>query len=105
MHNAFHNRKESNLDTETWYIRKYFDFDPKDYPYIYLFFLLAHELQHAQQCDSLRMKYFKYDSCHVQYKKKNWREYEDVDGNADVLEFDAEIASINKTLKLYESYF
>ena len=105
MHNAFHNKRQSNLDTETWHIRKYFDFDPTDYPYMYLFFLLAHELQHAQQCDSLRMKYFKYDSCHVQYNKKNWREYEDVDGNADVLEFDAEIASINKTIKLYESYF
>ena len=37
MHNAFHNRRESNLDTETWHIRKYFDFDPIDYPYIYLF--------------------------------------------------------------------
>ena len=51
------------------------------------------------------MKYFKNDKCYVQYKKENWREYEDVDGNNNVLEFDAEIASINKTLKLYESYF
>ena len=105
LYNAFHNKRQSNLDTETWHIRKYFDFDSKDYSYMYLFFLLAHELQHAQQCDSLRMKYFKYDKCHVQYKKTNWKEYEDVEGNNNVWEFDAEVASINKTLKLYESYF
>ena len=105
LHNAFHNRSQSNKDTDIWNIRKYFDFDPKDYPYMYLFFLLAHELQHAQQCDSLRMKYFKNDKCHVQYRKNNWKEYQDVESNNNVLEFDAEIASINKTLKLYESYF
>ena len=105
MHNAFHNKRQSNKDTETWHIRKYFDFDSNDYPYMYLFFLLAHELQQAQQCDSLRMRHFKNDKCHVQYRKNNWKEYQDVESNNNVLEFDAEIASINKTLKLYESYF
>ena len=105
MHNAFHNKRQSNLDTETWHIRKYFDFDPTDYPYMYLFFLLAHELQHAQQCDRLRMKNYKDSKCYVQYKKSNWKEYEDVEHNYNIFEFDAEIASINKTLKLYESYF
>ena len=38
LHNAFHNRSQSNKDTDIWNIRKYFDFDPKDYPYMYLFF-------------------------------------------------------------------
>ena len=105
LYNAFHNKRQSNLDTETWHIRKYFDFDPTDYPYMYLFFLLAHELQHAQQCDRLRMKNYKDSKCYVQYKKSNWKEYEDVEHNYNIFEFDAEIASINKTLKLYESYF
>jgi len=105
LHNAFYNRRQSNLDTDTWYLRKYFDFDPRDYPYIYLFFLLSHELQHAQQCDNLRMKYYKNDHCYIQYKKNNWKEYKDVENSGTVLEFDAEIASINKTLRLYESYF
>ena len=105
LHNAFHNRSESNLDTVTWHLREYFDFDTRDYPYIYLFFLLSHELQHAQQCDSLRMKYFKNEMCYIQYKKNNWKEYKEVENNGVALEFDAEIASINKTLKLYESYF
>ena len=105
LHNAFHNRKQSNKDTVTWHLSKYFDFDPRDYSYIYLFFLLSHELQHAQQCDSLRMKYFKSDNCYVQYKKDNWKEYKDVENNGTVLEFDAEVAAINKTLKLYESYY
>ena len=105
MHNAFHNKRQSNIDTKTWHIRKYIDFNPIDYPYIYLFFLLSHELQHAQQCDSLRMRHFENDKCHIQYKKTNWKEYEDVEGNNNVWEFDAEVASINKTLKLYESYF
>ena len=59
MHNAFHNKRQSNIGYEaTWHIRKYIDFNPIDYPYIYLFFLIvAHELQHAQQCDSLRMRH------------------------------------------------
>ena len=105
LHNAFHNRTQSNEDTDTWHIRKYFYFDPIDYAYMYLFFLLAHELQHAQQCDSLRLKSYKDSKCYVQYKKSNWKEYEDVEGNNNVWEFDAEIASINKSLKLYESYF
>ena len=105
LHNAFYNRRQSNLDTDTWYLRKYFDFDPRDYPYIYLFFLLSHELQHAQQCDNLRMKFYKNDHCYIQYKKNNWKEYKDVENSGTVLEFDAEIASINKTLRLYESYF
>ena len=105
LHNAFHNRRQSNLDTDTWYLRQYFDFDSTDYPYIYLFFLLSHELQHAQQCDSLRMKYYKNDHCYIQYKKNNWKEYKDVDNNGVAIEFDAEIASINKTLRLYESYY
>ena len=105
LHDAFHNKRQSNRDTNHWYIRKYFDYDSKDYPYMYLFFLLSHELQHAQQCDNLRMKYFKNDQCYVQYKKNNWKEYRDVENSGTVLEFDAEIASINKTLRLYESYF
>ena len=105
LYNAFHNKRQSNLDTNTWHLRKYFDFDSRDYPYIYLFFLLSHELQHAQQCDNLRMKYFKNEMCYIQYKKNNWQEYKDVEGAAVPLEFDAEIASINKTLRLYESYF
>ena len=105
MHNAFYNRRQSNKDIENWYIRKYFDFDPKDYPYMYLFFLLAHELQHAQQCDSQRLKSYNLSKCYVQYKKKNWKEYEDVESNHIIIEFDAEVASIKKTLKLYESYY
>jgi len=68
LYNAFHNRRQSNKDIENWYIRKYFDFDPKDYPYMYLFFLLAHELQHAQQCDNLRLKSYKDSKCYVQYR-------------------------------------
>jgi len=105
LHNAFHNRKQSNKETSTWYIRKYFDFDSNDYPYMYLFFLLAHELQHAQQCDSIRGYIVDDSKCHIQYKKRNWKEYEGVEHNHNVVEFDAEIASINKTLKLYESYY
>ena len=93
LHNAFHNRS------------KYFDFDPKNYPYMYLFFLLAHELQHAQQCDSQHLKSYKDSKSYVQYKKKNWKEYENVESNHNIFEFDAEVASIKKTLKLYESYF
>ena len=105
LHDAFHNKRQSNRDTNHWYIRKYFDYDSKDYPYMYLFFLLSHELQHAQQCDNLRMKNFKNEHCYIQYKKNNWKEYKDVENSGAVLEFDAEIASINKTLRLYESYF
>ena len=105
LYNAFHNRRQSNKDIENWYIRKYFDFDPKDYPYMYLFFLLAHELQHAQQCDSQHLKSYKDSNGYVQYKKKNWKEYENVESNHNIFEFDAEVASIKKTLKLYESYF
>ena len=105
LHNAFHNKSQSNKDTDIWDIRKYFDFDSKDYPYMYLFFLLAHELQHAQQCDSQHLKVYKDSKGYVQYKKKNWKEYEDVESNHNIFEFDAEVASIKKTLKLYESYY
>ena len=72
---------------------------------MYLFLLLAHELQHAQQCDSQRLKYYKNSKCYVQNKKKNWKEYEDVESNHNIIEFDAEVASIKKTLTLYESYY
>ena len=72
---------------------------------MYLFFLLAHELQHAQQSDSQRLKSYNLSKCYVQYKKKNWKEYEDVESNHIIIEFDAEVASIKKTLKLYESYY
>ena len=105
LHNAFHDRSQSKEDTATWNIRKYFDFDSKKYPYMYLFFLLAHELQHAQQCDGQRLKSYNLSKCYVQYKKKNWKEYEDVESNHIIIEFDAEVASIKKTLKLYESYY
>ena len=105
MHNAFHNRSKSNKDTATWHIRKYFDFDSQKYPYIYLFFLLAHELQHAQQYDSQHLKSYKDSKGYIQYRKSNWREYEDVESNHNIFEFDAEVASIKKTLKLYESYY
>jgi len=104
LYNAFHNKRQSNLDTKTWCIRKYFDFDSKYYSYIYLFFLLAHELQHAQQCDSQHLKVYKDSKGYVQYKKENWKEYEDLESNHNIFEFDAEVASIKKTLKLYESY-
>jgi len=41
----------------------------------------------------------------LQYKKHNWKKYANVARNDNVLEFDAEVASIEKTIKLYESYF
>jgi hypothetical protein len=93
------------METKEWGFKEYFDFDPIDYSYIYLFFLLSHELQHAQQCDYLRLKHYQDEACHLQYKKRHWKKYANVAHSDNVLEFDAEVASIEKTIKLYESYF
>ena len=105
VYNAFYHRGQSRVETKEWGFKKYFDFDPIDYSYIYLFFLLSHELQHAQQCDYLRLKNYQDRNCHLQYEKHNWKKYANVARNDNVLEFDAEVASIEKTIKLYESYF
>jgi hypothetical protein len=105
VYNAFYHRRQNRVETKEWGFKEYFDFDPIDYSYIYLFFLLSHELQHAQQCDYLRLKNYQDKNCHLQYKKHNWKKYANVAHNDNVLEFDAEVASIEKTIKLYESYF
>ena len=50
------------------------------------------------------IKILNFNYLHLRHAN-NWKKYKDVENNGVAVEFDAEIASINKTLKLYESYF
>ena len=96
LYNAFHDKRISKVETKNWGISKHYSDLKKEYPYAYLFHLLSHELQHAQQSEST-----------IQYKMDNWPEYhylKEQKCNSDI-EFDAEVAAIKKGPKMFRSFY
>ncbi len=88
LERALNKRRKSKDETSDWILC-----DEYDYYYAVVFYVLTHELQHAYQVERGN-----------QYKKENWKQYEDEIGDFVDLEFDAEVGAIRKGPRLLRSY-
>ena len=96
LYNAFHDRSLSKVETKMWGIKDHYSDLRREHSYAYLFHLLSHELQHAQQNEST-----------IQYKMENWPEYHYLKDQkcSSEIEFDAEVAAIKKGPKMFRSFY
>ena len=103
--NAFHNTSESKKITKLWGLRNHYEFKESKYPHAYLFHVLGHELQHAQQVEPPKPGANPAELS-IQYKSHNWKQYlylQEV-GCASEVEFDAELGGLKKGPRMLRSY-
>ena len=107
---AFHNQAKSKRQTKKWGLNEHYDFKRGQYPFVYLFHVLSHELQHSQQIEEASGKSFPYvvlSNLFFQYKSPNWKEYHYLhdQGCKVEMEFDAELAALKKGPKMLRTYY
>ena len=107
---AFHNQTKSKRQTKNWGLSDHYEFKRGQYPFVYLFHVLSHEMQHSQQVEESSGRFFPYvvvSDLFLQYKTPNWKEYNYLkeQGCKVEMEFDAEVAALKKGPKMFRTYY